>query len=67
MLRFEGQHAMNVYYYAPKDDPYHRARWREPYPRDQLKRLGELVETAHQNFVDFCFAISPGPLHGLLE
>jgi len=60
MLRFEGQHAMNVYYYAPKDDPYHRSRWREPYPRDQLKRLGELVETAHNNFVDFCFAISPG-------
>lgn len=60
MLRFEGAHAMNVYYYAPKDDPYHRARWRDPYPPAQLKRLGELADTARENFVDFCFAISPG-------
>jgi hyaluronoglucosaminidase len=60
MLRFEGQHAMNVYYYAPKDDPYHRTLWRDAYPPAEMKRLGELVETAHRNFVDFCFAISPG-------
>jgi hypothetical protein len=60
MLRFEGQHGMNVYYYAPKDDPYHRKLWREAYPPEQQKRLGELVTTARANFVDFCFAISPG-------
>jgi len=60
MLRFEGQHGMNVYYYAPKDDPYHRKLWQEPYPPEQMKRLGELVSTARANFVDFCFAISPG-------
>ncbi len=60
VLRFEGQRGMNAYYYAPKDDPYHRKLWRDPYPADETKRLGELVETAHANFVDFCFAISPG-------
>ena len=60
MLRFEGQRRMNVYYYAPKDDPYHRQLWAEPYPPEQMKRLGELVEAARANFVDFCFAISPG-------
>ena len=60
VLRFAGQHRMNVYYYAPKDDPYHRKLWREPYPPEQMKRLGELVDTARENFVDFCFAISPG-------
>jgi hypothetical protein len=60
MLRFEGQHGMNVYYYAPKDDPYHRKLWQEPYPPAQMKRLGELVSTARANFVDFCFAVSPG-------
>ena len=60
MLRFEGQHAMNVYYYAPKDDPYHRLLWRKPYPSELMKRLGDLVDTARANFVDFCFAISPG-------
>ncbi len=60
MIRFEGTHGMNVYYYAPKDDPYHRKLWREPYPSEQLKRLGELAQTARSNFVDLCFAISPG-------
>jgi hypothetical protein len=60
MLRFEGQHGMNVYYYAPKDDPYHRKLWREPYPPEQMSALKELVDAARANFVDFCFAISPG-------
>jgi len=60
VLRFEGQQAMNVYYYAPKDDPYHRTLWQEPYPPQEMSRLSELAETARRNFVDFCFAISPG-------
>ncbi len=60
MMRFEGDHGMNVYYYAPKDDPYHRRLWREPYPPSRMKELGELADTARQNFVNFCFAISPG-------
>jgi len=60
ILRFEGTHGMNVYYYAPKDDPYHRKLWRDAYPPEARKRLGELVDAARRNFVDFCFAISPG-------
>lgn len=60
MLKFEGEHAMNVYYYAPKDDPYHRALWRKPYPPARMKQLKQVVSTARANFVDFCFAISPG-------
>ena len=60
ILRLEGAHGMNVYYYAPKDDPYHRKLWREPYPAESQQRLGELVASAKRNFVDFCFAISPG-------
>lgn len=60
LLRFEGEHAMNSYFYAPKDDPYHRKLWRDPYPPDRLAQLGELVAAARENFVDFCFAVSPG-------
>ncbi len=60
LLRFEGQHGMNIYIYGPKDDPYHRKLWREPYPPEQLKRLGELADTGRENFIDFSFAISPG-------
>jgi beta-N-acetylglucosaminidase len=60
ILRFEGQHGMNVYYYGPKDDPYQRTQWRDPYPADRLQQLRELVAAARANFVDFCFAVSPG-------
>lgn len=60
ILRFQGQHRMNIYYYAPKNDPYHRHRWQRPYPPREYRRLGELVKAAQANFVDFCFAASPG-------
>ena len=60
VLPFEGQHGMNIYIYGPKDDPYHRKLWREPYPPEQLKHMGELADTARENFVDLSFAISPG-------
>ncbi|MFZ0959943.1 MAG: beta-N-acetylglucosaminidase domain-containing protein [Terriglobia bacterium] len=60
ILRFEDEHNMNVYYYAPKDDPYQRKLWRDAYPPEAQQRMGELVEAAHHNFVDFCYAISPG-------
>ncbi len=59
-LEFYGEHKMNSYIYAPKDDPYHRDKWKEPYPADKLADLAELVQAAHDNHVDFTFAISPG-------
>jgi hyaluronoglucosaminidase len=59
-LDFYGQHKLNTYVYAPKDDPYHRERWREPYPADRLAGLRELVERAAANHVRFTFAVSPG-------
>jgi hypothetical protein len=60
VLRFEGQHGMNIYIYGPKDDPYHRKLWREPYPPEQMQHLGALAAVANENFVDLSFAISPG-------
>jgi hypothetical protein len=60
VLRFEGQQRMNTYIYAPKDDPYERKLWRDPYPPEQMKRLGALVAAARENFVHFTYAISPG-------
>jgi hyaluronoglucosaminidase len=59
-LDYLGAHRMNTYEYAPKDDPYHREQWRDPYPADKLAELGELVNRARGNKVDFTFALSPG-------
>ncbi|HKY66183.1 MAG TPA: beta-N-acetylglucosaminidase domain-containing protein, partial [Acidimicrobiales bacterium] len=59
-LAFYGRYKLNTYVYAPKDDPYHRDRWREPYPAPALAGLRTLVEAATANHVRFTFAVSPG-------
>ena len=60
MLDFCGSHGFNAYIYAPKDDPYHRAKWREPYPQNKLNELDELIRKAKSDNVKFIFAVSPG-------
>ncbi|PGH47518.1 beta-N-acetylglucosaminidase domain-containing protein [Streptomyces sp. Ru87] len=59
-LDFHGERKMNTYVYAPKDDPYHREKWREPYPADTLGELRALRERATARHVDFVFTVSPG-------
>ncbi|MEG2332014.1 MAG: beta-N-acetylglucosaminidase [Bacteroides sp.] len=60
-LQFYGENKMNTYIYGPKDDPYHSApNWRLPYPEKEAKQLAELVQSAHENEVDFVWAIHPG-------
>ncbi len=59
-LDFLGSRLMNTYVYAPKDDPYHRERWREPYPDGELAALAELVGRAEENHVTLVFCVSPG-------
>ncbi|WP_255595841.1 beta-N-acetylglucosaminidase domain-containing protein [Cellulomonas sp. C5510] len=51
---------LDTYLYAPKDDPWHRERWREPYPPDALARLGELAERAREAGVAFVWSVAPG-------
>ncbi len=51
---------MNLYVYAPKNDPLHRDRWREPYPDDQMREFRELVSRGDSLGVGVGFAISPG-------
>ncbi|MGV9700178.1 beta-N-acetylglucosaminidase domain-containing protein [Streptomyces sp. NPDC003470] len=59
-MDFYGDVKANTYIYAPKDDPYHRGKWREAYPADKLAELGELVARATADHVRFTFAVSPG-------
>jgi len=55
-----GRWGMNRYIYAPKDDPLHRSRWREPYDARALGEFAELVERGAAAGVEVGFAISPG-------
>ena len=61
-FRFYGDWKMNTYIYGPKDDPYHgfSTRWRDPYPEAEAKRIAELVKVAHENKVNFVWAVHPG-------
>ncbi|MGC1213733.1 MAG: protein O-GlcNAcase [Micromonospora sp.] len=59
-LRFSAQVGLNTYVYAPKNDPYHRARWQDPYPAREFTQLTELAGTAAALGVRFVYAISPG-------
>jgi hypothetical protein len=60
LLRFMGRVGLNTYVYAPKDDPYHRERWRQPYPPAEAARLHQLVDTARAAGVSLWYAVSPG-------
>ena len=60
MFEFCKVHGFNAYIYAPKDDPYHRSKWREPYPQEKLTEIKNLIDSAQKNNVKFIFAVSPG-------
>ena len=59
-FKFYGRTKLNTYIYGPKDDPYHRDKWRELYPEQECKRISEPVTQAHQRGVRFVWAIHPG-------
>lgn len=59
-LDFYGKYKMNVYIYGPKDDPYHRDKWRVEYPEAEAKKLQVLLERAKMRGVNFYWAIHPG-------
>jgi hyaluronoglucosaminidase len=60
VIRFMGAHGLDTFVYGPKNDPYHRDRWREPYPPDALHDFRATVRVARKAKVRFAVAISPG-------
>lgn len=55
-----GRQKMNVYIYGPKDDAYHKSKWREEYPATLAAQITEYVNAAKANKVEFVWAIHPG-------
>ncbi len=60
VMKLMAKYKMNTFFYAPKDDIYHREKWRELYPEKELENLKKLFETATENELDFHWAIGPG-------
>jgi len=61
-LEFYGKYKLNSYIYGPKNDPFHgfSKRWREFYPADKAEEMRKLVQVAHDNKVNFIWALHPG-------
>jgi hyaluronoglucosaminidase len=60
LFEFGAARGMNTYLYAPKDDPYHRKRWRVAYPRRQWRELQRLIHHAQTNRIEFVYGFHPG-------
>ncbi|WP_079044778.1 MULTISPECIES: beta-N-acetylglucosaminidase domain-containing protein [unclassified Streptomyces] len=58
-IDFLGRTKQNRYLYAPGDDPYRGAQWREPYPAAQQAGFRALAERARANHVTLGWAVSP--------
>jgi hypothetical protein len=51
-VRFLAEHGANTYLYAPKNDPLHRDRWREPYLPEEWRRFAHLAGVCAEVEVD---------------
>ncbi|HVT68935.1 MAG TPA: beta-N-acetylglucosaminidase domain-containing protein, partial [Trebonia sp.] len=60
LFDFMGENKMNDFVYSPKDDPYLRSQWQDPYPAAQLDAITQLVQRATADHVQFTYALSPG-------
>lgn len=60
MLRFLAAHRFNTFVYGPKDDPYHRGAWREPYPDAAFAAVREQIDLCAAEGLRFVYCLAPG-------
>ena len=51
---------MNTYYYAPKEDPWHRFDWRTPYPAEWHAEFQGFCNEARQRDIRVVAGVAPG-------
>lgn len=60
LMEFGGEYKMNIYFYAPKDDPKHSSKWRELYTPEELETLiRPLAEAGNRSKCYYGFALHP--------
>ena len=60
LLRWLPSAGLTDYAYGPKDDQFHRASWREPYPEAALALLAGTARAAADAGVRLTLSVSPG-------
>ena len=51
---------MNTYFYAPKEDEYHRLNWRKKYDLEWRKNFRDFTKFSKQNNINVIAGIAPG-------
>lgn len=60
LMTWGGYYKLNSYFYAPKDDPKHNAKWRELYTEEEIETLIKpLAEAGNRSKCRFVFALHP--------
>ena len=60
LMTWGGYYKLNSYFYAPKDDPKHNAKWRELYTQEEIDTLIKpLAEAGNASKCRFVFALHP--------
>jgi hypothetical protein len=59
LLAFTAAHGFNAYVHAPKDDPYGRTQWRDPYPAAQQGEFSQEISFAAAHGVQWIPDLSP--------
>jgi hypothetical protein len=54
------ENGLNTYFYAPKEDPFHRQEWRQPYPADQQDSFKLFIKHAKKKNITAIAGIAPG-------
>ncbi|MEF2247862.1 beta-N-acetylglucosaminidase domain-containing protein [Paenibacillus sp. IITD108] len=57
LMRSSRDVKMNSFVYAAKGDEYHRSKWAEPYPGNQINQIKELVEVGKETKVKFVWSV----------
>jgi len=60
MLNHLNKLKMNVFLYAPKEDPYHRVQWKKMYPLTWQKTLKKFASYGKRKKVEVIPALAPG-------
>lgn len=60
LVEWLGAHDYDGYAYSPKNDPFARDRWREPYPADEMARFGELADACRDAGLELAVTMNPG-------
>lgn len=60
MIKYMASHKFNLYFYAPKDDDYHREKWQELYPQENINMLVDVLNVTKHLNMHFCYGLGPG-------